>query len=168
MGQPGRKLAEREQPATRTDHGVAVAPAEVHTLQQMRRHREPAAEFGGEVGRGQSQEGEIADRVNRGAVTMFGLLMDEELRRTAVRAALIGPGRFDLGVADEPCHPQRAGQQEVETRGGLALADDRRPAGVVLEDGVLVDPVQLFFAEVLEKEEPAQFFPWQNAHCSSR
>ena len=65
VGQPGRELAQRQQPLPLPEQRVAAAHPEDHALEQVHGHREPAGELLGELGGGQREHRAVGDRAHR-------------------------------------------------------------------------------------------------------
>ena len=168
VGEPGGELAEGEQPLPLADHGVGVAQADEHALQQVHRHRVPLAERGHELLRPQGEERRVAGRADGGAVGLVDLVAEVELHRAGVDPALVGADDLDLVAADESAHHQRAAEQHVEALGRVALFDEVVSRRDVDGLGVLGEPRQLRVIEVFEQEQRAQLAGVRAIHCSSK
>ena len=177
VGEPGRELAQREQPFPLADHRRHVALAQEQPLQQVHGHRVPGAEHVAELARPHREERRVRRGAHGGDVDLLGLIAQVELHRTDVGAAVVGAVDLHLLGADLARHDQRALQKHVEA---LRAGCPRRPgpAGGHVDDvRVLAHPAQLGVVEVLEEEQSTQLVGRDparglggvgNGHCSSR
>jgi hypothetical protein len=166
--EPGGQRAECQQPLPLADDRLDAAHRDEEPLEQMHRHREPAAHRGGEQVGGQHEELDVGEGPQRVAVHLGHLVADVGLGSPGVHPALVGAADLHLVAVHLPGHRHRAGQQHVEARRVVALGVDL--AGRLgLDPAVLGQPVQLLVVERLEEEQRLQVARGQPlGHCASR
>lgn len=143
MGQPGRQLAQGQQPLALPDQGVGAGNADEHALQQVDRHRVPPVEHLTELAAGQRENPAIAQRPHRRRVGLVDLITEVELGGTEVDPTLVGARYLDLLPGDQPGHSYRPRQQHVEAAGRLALGDNDRAVTDFSRLAMVADPVKL-------------------------
>ena len=156
VGEPGRELAQGQQPFPFGDLGVGLAHPQQHPLQQVHRHRVPARELPCELPRRQGQHRHVGDGPDRGRVVPRRLVVEVELHRPEVDAGLLRADGLHGVAADEPAHRDGARKQHVEAQRRFPLADDVLPRRDLDDVGVLGHPPELLLVELGEQEQLAE------------
>jgi hypothetical protein len=167
--EPGRHLAEGDEPLVPLDDVAGVGPLGRRPLQQVGRHGEPLPHGLAEVGRRDLEQAAVRDGPGRGRVQLGHAAVGHHgVEGARVGAAVVGAGQLDLAALHPPEHRERARQQNQEARGGRALGVDRGALRVLDHPAPLGQPRELGVVEVLEQEQAAQLVGRQRAGSGHR